>query len=120
MSSLPKRYVEDKAVRDAAKLVLDADLAHFKASLAEQGISGRLRGQITGKVKRRLSAGARDVIEQAKSTAEDHRGMLALLVGAVLLWLAREPLLGLLGLGDETEVEAEPETEPNAYEREGT
>jgi hypothetical protein len=120
VTSLPKRYVEDKALRDAAKLVLDTDLAHFKGSLAEQGIAGRLRGQITGKVKRRLSAGARDVFEQARDAADDHRGVLAVLVGALLLWLAREPLLGLLGLGDEAEAEPETETEPAMDEREGT
>lgn len=97
MTALPKRYLEDKALRDAAKGVLDADLAHFKASLAEQGLLGRVSGQITGKVKRRLSAGAHDVLEQARQAAGDHRGVLAVLVGALILWLAREPLLGLLG-----------------------
>lgn len=116
MTPLPKRYVEDKALRDAAKLVLDADLAQFKETLAEQGIAGRVRGQITGKVKRRLSAGARDVIEQAKSASENHRGVIAVLVGALLLWLAREPLLSLFGLGDD----AETETETLMDEREGS
>jgi hypothetical protein len=100
MTSLPQRYIEDKALRDAAKSVLDADLAHFKKALDEQGIAGRVRTQITGKVKDRISAGARDVLEQAKGAAEDHRGVLAVLVGALILWLAREPLLGLLGLDD--------------------
>ncbi|MFN3988713.1 MAG: hypothetical protein ACK4IS_00485 [Erythrobacter sp.] len=103
MTSLPKRYLEDKALRDAARQVLDADLEHFKASLAEQGLVGRVGGQITGKVKRRISAGARDVLEQAKGVADDHRGVLAVLVGALVLWLAREPLLALLGLDDADE-----------------
>ncbi|MFL0670537.1 MAG: hypothetical protein ACJLS3_03625 [Erythrobacter sp.] len=110
MTSLPKRYVEDKALRDAAKGVLEADVAHFKAALAEQGIAGRVGAQITGKVKNRITAGAHDVIEQAKSAAEDHRGVLAVLVGALILWLAREPLLGLLGLDNapgEAELDAD-------------
>jgi hypothetical protein len=115
---LPKRYIEDKALRDAAKAVLDSDLAHFKASLAEQGIVGRVSGQITGKVKRRLSAGARDVMEQAKSAAEDHRGVLAALVGALLLWFAREPLLGLLGL-DSSDEPDEPAAEDMMDESQG-
>jgi hypothetical protein len=100
MTALPPRYVEDKALRDAAKGVLDADLAHLKAALDEEGIAGRVRAQITGKVKDRISAGAQDVIAQAKGAADDHRGVLAVLVGALILWLAREPLLGLLGRDD--------------------
>lgn len=100
MTALPPRYVEDKALRDAAKGVLEADVAHFKAALDEQGIAGRVRAQITGKVKNRISAGAQDVIAQAKSAADDHRGVLAVLVGALILWLAREPLLGLFAQDD--------------------
>lgn len=97
MTSLPKRYLEDKALRDAAKGVLEADLEHFKAALGEQGIAGRVRSQLTGKVRQRISAGARDVLEQAKGAAEDHSGVLAVLIGALVLWLARAPLLDLLG-----------------------
>lgn len=101
MKPLPTRFIEDKALRDAAKAVLDADLALFKAGLAEKGIAGRLRDQITGKVRRRVVGGARDVLEQAKTQASDHPGALAVLIGAIILWFAREPLLGLLGLGDD-------------------
>ena len=101
MPSLPQRFIEDKALRDAAKGVLDADLAHFQKVLAEQGITGRVRAQITGKVKNRISAGARDVLEQARDAAGDHRGVIAVLVAALVLWLAREPLLGLFGLTSE-------------------
>lgn len=99
MTALPQRFIEDKALRDAAKAVLDADLAHLNDSLAAQGIAGRVRAQLTGKVRRRISAGARDVLDQAKGAAEDNRGVLAVLVGALVLWLAREPLLSALGLG---------------------
>lgn len=101
MKPLPTRFIEDKALRDAAKAVLDADLALFKAGLAEKGIAGRLRDQITGKVRRRVVGGARDVLEQAKTQASDHPSALAVLIGAIILWFAREPLLGLLGLGDD-------------------
>lgn len=107
MTWLPKRYVEDKAMRDAAKLVLDADIAHFKEGVAEQGIVGRLRSQMTNRVKTRVKSGASDAIDQAKSAAEDNPGLLAALVGALMLWLARKPLLGLLGLGDDAETDTE-------------
>ncbi len=116
MTSLPKRYIEDKAMRDAAKGVLEADLEHFKTTLAEQGLAGRVSAQITGKVRRRISAGARDVFAQAQNLAEDHRGVLAVLVGALVLWFAREPLLGLLGWDSAEEAESDETTD----EREGT
>ena len=88
MTSLPKRYIEDKAMRDAAKGVLEADLEHFKTTLAEQGLAGRVSAQITGKVRRRISAGARDVFAQAQNLAEDHRGVLAVLVDMAIAALA--------------------------------
>lgn len=100
MSALPQRFIEDKALRDAAKAVLDADIALFKASLEQQGIAGRVRSQITGKMQRRVINGARDVLDQAKEQASDHPGVLAILIGAIILWFAREPLLDLFGLGD--------------------
>jgi hypothetical protein len=100
MTALPQRFCEDKALRDQAKAVFDADLAHFKESIAEEGVGGRLKSQITGKVKRRVSSGAHDILEQAKEQASDHRSVLAILLGAVILWFAREPVLGWLGLGD--------------------
>ncbi len=100
MSALPQRFIEDKALRDAAKAVLDADIALFKASLEQQGIAGRVRSQITGKMRRRVISGARDVLDQAKEQASDHPGVLAVLIGAIILWFAREPLSGLFGFGD--------------------
>lgn len=112
MNALPPRFHEDKALRDAAKAVLDADLAHFKASLDEQGIGGRVKDQITGKMKRRVVSGARDVLAQAKEQASDHRGVLAVLVGALIMWLAREPLLGWLGFAESNIDDDAPSCEP--------
>lgn len=112
MTALPPRFQQDKALRDAAKAVLDADLAHFKASLDDQGIGGRVKAQITGKVKRRVVSGARDVLAQAKEQASDHRGVLAVLVGAIILWLAREPLLGWLGVTEGNIDDDAPPSEP--------
>lgn len=103
MTWLPTRYLEDKATRDAAKLVLDADIAHVKKEVAEHGIVGRLGREFTSKVKRRVKAGADDAIDQAKGAAEDHPGVLAALVGAILLWVARKPLLSLFGLENDVE-----------------
>jgi hypothetical protein len=120
MTSLPRQFREDKALRDAAKAVLEADIAHFKDSMAEHGLGGRITSQITGKVKRRISGGAQDILEQAKEQASDHRGVLAVLIGAVVLWFAREPVFGWLGVGetDEDEGDEDEDYEGDDYEGE--
>lgn len=96
MSALPQRFVEDRALRDAARAVLDEDIARLRASLGEQGVASRVTSSIGTTVTGRLKAGASDVLESAKDTAIDNRGMIALLVSAVLLWLMRGPLLALM------------------------
>ena len=96
MSALPQRFVEDRALRDAARAVLDEDIARLRASLGEQGVASRVTSSIGTTVTGRLKAGASDVLESAKDTAIENRGMIALLVSAVLLWLMRGPLLALM------------------------
>lgn len=121
MTQMPRQFREDKALRDAAKAVLDADLAHFKASLEQQGIGGRIADQLTGKFKRRITAGAKDTIANAKQQASDHPGALAAIIAAIILWLARQPLLRALGLADPPPVpqadppQAAPETPDVPY-----
>lgn len=93
MVKLPQQFVEDRALRDAARSVLIADIAHARNSLSGKGIATR--------VTSRIADGAKDVFEVAKVQAEDNRGILAILIGALVLWLAREPLLEALGNGQE-------------------
>lgn len=104
MSELDQRLREDRALRDAARRNLLADVAHVRANLSGVGISRRLFG--------RISDGAMDVLEQAKEQAEDKRGVLAALIGALFLWIAREPILELLGFT--TAAESEPEADGTA------
>lgn len=92
MSRLERSFREDRALRNAAKAVVVADLEHIKESLSTKGVFSR--------VGSRIGDGAADVFETAKEQAEDHRGILAALIGAILLWLGRAPLLDLLGIGD--------------------
>lgn len=101
MSNLEQRYIEDRAMRDAARAVLMADIEHAKASFSGAGMIDRITD--------RISEGAADVFETAKSHADDNRGIIAALIGAIILWLGREPLLELFGLGepDENEITAE-------------
>jgi hypothetical protein len=96
MTALPPRLIEDRALRDAARAVIEEDIAMLRASLGEQGVASRVSQSVGTTITGRIRAGASDVLEQAKQTASDHRGVLAVLVGAILLWLMRGPLLALL------------------------
>lgn len=93
MSKLERQMQEDRAMRDAAKALVDADLAHVKNSFSGPGLTERAATN--------LSEGARDVFEKASDAAESHKGILAALVGAVIIWFARNPLLSLLETEDE-------------------
>jgi predicted ATPase len=93
MTRLPDRFIEDRAIRDAARAVLAEDIEHLRTSLAEEGIASRVSSGVTGTISNRIRTGARDVLEQAKAQAGDNKGVLALLVGALVLWFARGPIL---------------------------
>lgn len=112
MTRLPARFLEDKAIRDSARDVLRADIAHAKATLSGKGIANR--------VGSRIGDGAKDVAEIAKVQAEDHRGFLAVLIGALVLWFARNPIMEVLGLGTTEEEGDAPEedSQPAAEEAE--
>jgi hypothetical protein len=106
MTALPPRFIEDRALRDAARAVVDEDIAMLRASLGEQGVASRVTQSVGSTITGRIRAGANDVIDQTKQTASNNRGILAVLIGAILLWLMRGPLLALLDDND-------PETEDN-------
>lgn len=93
MNRLPQRFIEDRALRDAARAVLAEDIARLRAALDEEGIASRVSSGVTATVSDRVRAGARDVLAQARAQAGDHKGVLALLVGAIILWFARGPIL---------------------------
>ena len=92
MTHLPARFSEDRNLRDKARAVLAKDIARLQGSLEEQGIASRVSSGVTSTISTRIRTGARDVLDQAKAQAEDKKGVLALLIGAILLWFAREPI----------------------------
>lgn len=104
MTDLEQRFVEDRALRDAARTVLLADLEHARASFSAKGIADRVGG--------RIGDGAKDVYEVAKEQADDNRGIIAAIIGALILWFAREPILELLGLAER---EADPDSVQAAH-----
>ncbi|MGB7418124.1 MAG: hypothetical protein WA918_02990, partial [Erythrobacter sp.] len=90
-----RRLEEDRRLRDAARAVVTSDIANIRAGLSGEGIASRVAG--------RVGDGARDVFETARDKAEDNQGIVAALVGALILWFARGPILGWLNGGGRTD-----------------
>lgn len=78
---------EDRALRDAAKALLIADIANLRADLAGKGVGERIID--------RIEDGAVDVFGEAVDLANSNRSVLAVLLGAILLWFARNPIIAL-------------------------
>lgn len=85
------RLIEDRAMRDAAKAIVRADMTNIKADLSHKGVGTRLSDRFT--------EGAIDVLEQAAVVADDNKGVLATLIAAIVLWFARNPILEAFDAG---------------------
>ena len=82
--SARESLLADRHLRDAARALVEADIANIRADLDARGIGGRVVDRIAG--------GASEVYEEAMEVAVDNKGVLAAIVGALLLWFAREPI----------------------------
>lgn len=78
---------EDKALRDSALAVVKADIEQVKQDHSAKNIGKRFAN--------RMTEGAHDVLEQASAKASDQRGILVVLVAAIALWFARNPIMSL-------------------------
>ncbi len=85
--ALDRQLREDRALRDAARALFQADVAHLRADLAGRSISSRIVD--------RIGEGATDVLEEAMEVADNNKGVIATLVAAIVLWFARNPILGI-------------------------
>jgi hypothetical protein len=85
---LERQLREDRAL-------LQADVAHLRANLAGKSIPSR--------IVERIGDGAAEVFDEAVEVAESHKGALATLLAAVVLWFARHPILSLFTDEDGTE-----------------
>jgi hypothetical protein len=98
MKDLELQLAQDRALRDAAKAVIQADIAFLKEDLAPSALTSR------------MADGATEVFDRAKDVAEDNKGILGTLVAAVILWFARNPILDLLaGDRDDEQHDEAPE-----------
>lgn len=95
MTRLPDRFIEDRALRDAARAVLTADIELLRASLSEQGIASRVSTGVSSTISARIRTGAHDLLHEIEAQAGERKGMIALLVAAVILWFSRGSLLEL-------------------------
>ncbi|TIX50015.1 hypothetical protein [Alteraurantiacibacter aquimixticola] len=88
MSPLKKRWLEDRAMRDAAREVVTSDVSFIKTDVAQQSVGSRMAesGQNT---VRMMALGVADV-------AADNRGKvgagLALAAAGLAAWVFRKPI----------------------------
>lgn len=94
MTRLREQVLEDRHIRDAARALVETDVANLRADLAVKGLGGRAVD--------RLTDGAIEVYDEAIEVAADHKGALAAIIAALALWFARHPILdALLGEDDD-------------------
>lgn len=93
MTARLERMLEDRHLRDAARALVEADLKNLRADLSVKGIGERAVDRITD--------GASEVYDEAIEVAADHKGALAAIVAALVLWFARHPILEALFGEDE-------------------
>lgn len=94
MSNARIRMIEDRHLRNSARALVEADIAHLRADLAERSIGGRAAD--------RIAEGASEVYDEAVEVASDNKGALAAIVAALVLWFARHPILDAV-FGDDAD-----------------
>ena len=85
---LAKQLQEDRQMRDQALALVKQDIDHLKSDYQDKGIGERAVDKLKGS--------ANGIYGEAVEVASDHRGVLAALVGAIVLWFARHPILAFL------------------------
>lgn len=104
MTGLKRQMIEDRNLRDAARSLIEADIANLRADLVSKSLGERMFG--------RVSESASELLDQAGEAAQNNRGALAVLVSAVALWFARNPIMSLFTDDEDIDdSEAEPYSE---------
>ena len=93
MTPLERQFVEDRAMRDSAKALFSADVAQVRSDLANRGVGERIGA--------RIGEGAVDMADEALEMAGDNKGVIGAALGALLLYLFRNPLIDWLFGDDE-------------------
>ena len=89
MPDLERQLREDRILRDAARALITADLAHLKREVDQDSPSGA-----------DLSSRARDLADDTYDYVSGHRfqvgSIIAAIVAVLALWIFREPLAGIV------------------------
>jgi len=85
---LEARVLAEKAARDGAKQTLDLRVKKVKQDLEVRGIGGRVADEVVGRAK--------VVFDEAAEIAEEHPGVIAGTIAALMLWILRNPIIGWL------------------------
>ncbi|MFC3099388.1 hypothetical protein [Altererythrobacter lauratis] len=88
MSPLKLRLIEDRAMRDAARAMVEADLARLKDGVAVHGLASRT-AHAGSDYLRIMGQGALDLVREDKARAG---GYAALGAAALAAWLFRDTL----------------------------
>lgn len=88
MSEMEKRIADYDEMRKSSRKLLMADIEHARATFSAKGLTSRYLGGV--------AEGAKDVYEVAKVHTVDHRGVIAVVLGALAVWFGREPLLAAM------------------------
>ena len=102
MTNRRLRMLEDKHLRDSARALVEADVEHIKADVANKGMAKRALF--------RLRENAGELYDEALDVADSNKGAVAAVFAALVVWFARNPLLDMVGLGIEQDDER---TEPS-------
>jgi hypothetical protein len=102
MSDRLQRLAEDRAARNAAREIFNANLKNVVGDLEARGIGERIAGRATREV--------RELADQALDVAKNSKGVIAGTVAALTLWLLRRPLIAWINgwFGEETEPDIQP------------
>lgn len=92
MSPLKLRLLEDRALRDAARAVVKADVAFLKADVQQQGVGARVAESGSDYV-RTIADGAMELVEDNRGTAT---GLFTLAAAGLAAWFFREELTDLV------------------------
>ena len=96
-----ERMEADRALRDAARTLLSDDITRIRRGLEERSIPARALDRTT--------EGAVDLLEDLSRRASEHKGLIATVLAAFTLWLARNPLLDVIGAADNKNEETNDE-----------
>ncbi len=84
MSRNVENLAIDRANRDAARAVFTERLARIKADLEARGVGSRVAGSVV--------EGTSDALDAGLDVARERKGLIAGTIGALLLWIFRQPL----------------------------